>query len=313
MKCRTGQQIPVSNGRESRLLIPEGQPFDLAGTFSCGQAFRWAYDGRTWTGVVDGRAVRVRQQGRTLFLKGTSQKALARYLRLSLDITAVHASICHDQYIRGAVSRFGGTRILDQDPWECLISFICATNANIPVITRRIGLICERYGDPLPGGGAGFPGPDALSRLCEDDLRSCSAGYRAGYLCRTAKMVADDPCWADAILGEEYSEAHRMLMAYPGIGAKAADCVLLFGFGKYEAFPVDVWMKRVMERYPGAPPVGNTLTPASYRRLGEFARGYFGRYAGYAQQYLFMAAREDAGAGVRSRSPSSTGRPSVPS
>jgi N-glycosylase/DNA lyase len=236
-----------------------------------------------------------------------------RYLRLSLDITKVHQSIDRDPLVHDAIRRFGGTRILDQDPWECLISFICATNANIPVITKRIGLICRRFGEPVPGGGFSFPHAESLARSCESDLRTCSAGYRAGYICRTAQMVAEDPGWADSIREVEYHEARKLLMAYPGVGAKAADCVLLFGFGKNEAFPVDVWMRRVMERYPGAPATGTTLTPSAYARTGEFARGYFGPYAGYAQQYLFMAVREDAAGGVRSRSPSLSGRPTVPS
>lgn len=299
------------NSQETVVRIPAGQPFDLAGTLTCGQAFRWSRDGDGWRGVVNSRTVHLSQHGRTVRARGIGSRELKRYLRLSLDITKVHGSIDRDPLVHTAISRFGGTRILDQDPWECLVSFICATNANIPVITKRIGLICRKYGEPVPGGGFSFPTAESLSRSCESDLRSCSAGYRAGYICRTARMVADDPGWADSVRETGYDGARELLMKYPGVGAKAADCILLFGFGKNEAFPVDVWMRRVMERYPGAPATGTSLTHSAYARIGEFARSYFGPYAGYAQQYLFMAAREDAGGGVRSRSPSSSGRPTA--
>jgi N-glycosylase/DNA lyase len=281
---------------ESRLTLPAGQPFDLGLTLSCGQAFRWGQDGCRWNGVIQGRRVSIRQEGQNLFFRGTSRQELSRYLGFSVDLNEVHSSIDRDPWIHQAIEEFGGIRILMQDPWECLISFICATNANIPVITRRIELICRRFGTPLDGGRYTFPDCDALSHACEEEFRSCSAGYRSGYLCKTAAMVATDRSWADEVREAEYPEAHRLLQQFPGIGEKAADCVLLFGFGKWDAFPIDVWIRRAMERYPGAPTSPGSLTPAAYHRTGEFAREYFGRYAGYAQQYLFMAIRQERGA-----------------
>lgn len=281
------------------LRLPEDQPFDLGMTLSCGQAFGWRQAGPWWCGMIGDEQVRLRQRADELLCSGTAAPTLARFLGLSLDLREVHASIDRDPFIHGAVLRYGGTRILSQDPWECLISFICATNANIPVITRRIGLLRERYGDPLPGGGHSFPDCDSLSRSCEQEIRSCCTGYRAPYIRETAAMVADDPSWADRIRAANYPDAHRMLLSFPGVGAKAADCVLLFGFEKWEAFPIDVWVRRAMERYPGAPPDAKKLSPASYRKTGDYARDYFGKYAGYAQQYLFMAVREEAGRTVQ--------------
>ncbi|WP_245618584.1 hypothetical protein [Methanogenium cariaci] len=137
-----------------------------------------------------------------------------------------------------------------------------------------------------------FPTPEALATLSLEEIRGCSLGYRAPYIHKTtAAIAADPPGWAERIRKLPFEEARRALQAYPGIGPKVADCVLLFGFQKYESFPVDVWIRMIMHRLYGIGNPEKSLTPAEYERIRRFAQEHFGPYAGYAQEYLF-AVRE---------------------
>ncbi|WFN33656.1 DNA lyase [Methanogenium sp. S4BF] len=270
-------------------------PLNLDATLSCGQLFRWKKVGDTWQGVADGRVITIRQEGNLLWYTGCSEAFLISYLHLDSDHDAIVSGFCCDSHITAAVCRTGGLRIVRQDPWECLISYLCAQNANIPFITRMIENLCRAAGEPIPAADGtvwyAFPTPAALSALTLEEKRGCTLGYRAPYIHKTAAAIAADPGWADRIREMPFEEARRALMAYPGIGPKVADCVLLFGFQKYESFPVDVWMRMIMHRLYG---IGNpdlSLTPAEYERIRRFAQEHFGPYAGYAQEFLF-AVRE---------------------
>lgn len=266
-------------------------PFSLDATLSCGQLFRWKKREDIWQGVVDGRFITIRQDEHTLSYTGCSEAFLVYYLHLDCSYETMVSGFCCDPHISDAVRQTRGLRIVRQDPWECLISYICAQNANIPFITRMIENMCRRAGRPLtaPDGTRhyAFPTPESLSLLTLEEKRGCTLGYRAPYIHTTAAAIADDPGWADRIREMPYDEARRALMVYSGIGPKVADCVLLFGFQKYESFPVDTWIRMIMHRLYGIGNPDKSLTPAEYERIRRFAQVHFGPYAGYAQEYLF--------------------------
>jgi N-glycosylase/DNA lyase len=268
-----------------RIALQENRPFSLDLTLGCGQVFRWEKSGDWWTGVVGREMIRIRQTRRTLFFEGSSIERIREYFGLDTDLCFILDSIDRDPVIHGAVTNCRGLRLVNQPPWECLASYICATYANIPGIKRKIALLSETFGEPVslgPGSGYySFPSAEVLadSSLC--DLSRCSLGYRAPYLCATAREIAADPGWVDRIHALNYDQARKDLMQYRGVGPKVADCVLLFAFHKYEAFPVDVWIARIMQRYYGAAEKGG------YEQMSRKGREYFGSFAGYAQEYLY--------------------------
>jgi N-glycosylase/DNA lyase len=274
------------------ITLRPDQLFNLDATLSCGQAFRWEAVGDRWHGVVNGYAVCIRQDGNRLIFDGAGEGFVRDYFRLDQDLSAILASINRDPTIDSAIRCCCGLRIVRQQPWECLVSYICATNTNIPAVKRRISLLSERHGDEIEGpfGRAyTFPEPDVLVSVRSPELRDCKLGYRADYVRDTAAWAVEHPDWAERIAALPFEDARQELMHFRGVGPKAADCVLLFAFGIFEAFPVDVWIRRIMaERY--LPELGErSCTPAEYDRIRRFAREYFGEYAGYAQEYLFCA------------------------
>ena len=281
------------------------QPFSLDHTLSCGQVFRWEKDGGWWYGVVDGKVLRVRQNGRKISWQGVDEAMIRHYFQLDLDLPEILASIDRDPLVHAAVAACNGLRIVAQPPWECLASYICATYTNIPVIKKRISLFSARYGEEIPFRGKtyySFPTPETLAEAGECELRECRMGYRAPYLCRTAGVIAGDPGWEQRIYALPYLEARKDLLRLKGVGKKVADCVLLFAFQKYEAFPVDVWIRKILQgRY------AETGESRKDEEIATFGRERFGPYAGYAQEYLFCN-RENIGVEGRTK----TIRPSGP-
>ena len=272
-------------------LRPE-QPFDLDRTLSCGQAFRWEKADGWWQGVAEGRAVRIRQDADRLTFEGADAGFVRDYFRLDQDLPAILASIDRDPIINAAIQECRGLRLVRQQPWECLVSYICATNTNIPAVKRRVALMAERYGKPIDGPfGAtyAFPEPEALAEVTCADLWDCKLGYRTDYVSCAAAFASEHPDWAEQVAALPFEEARRALIQFRGIGPKAADCVLLFAFGFFEAFPVDVWIHRIMAEIYLPDLSGKGCTPAEYERIRRFSRDYFGEYAGYAQEYLYCA------------------------
>jgi N-glycosylase/DNA lyase len=292
-------------------------PFSLEYTLESGQLFRWERRGEWWYGVVGPSALKVKQEGDVLRCSSSSDLAdsalLTRYFRLDEDLNHVLATISKDRVIANAVQKFYGMRLVKQDTWECLASFVLATNANIPRIKKMVAAVCERYGRPFEFEGEpfrGFPSPEALAGASPADLRRCGLGYRAPFLRHVAASVADRRIDFARVESLGYDEARKELLSelfgeklLLGVGPKVADCVLLFSGGKDEAFPIDVWIARALARYyprmldPSmmsrlARDGKLKLSPRDYDRISAAARKRFGKYAGYAQQYLYMAARE---------------------
>ncbi len=272
------------------ITLRPDQPFDLERTLSCGQAFRWERCAGWWQGIVGDRAIRIRQDGNRLTFHGADEACVRDYFRLDQDLPAILTSIDRDPVVHDAIRCCYGLRIVRQQPWECLVSYICATNTNIPAVKRRVSLMAERYGTPIDGPfgiAHTFPAPEALAGVCRADLRDCKLGYRTDAVCEAAAFVARNWNWAETIASLPFEEARTELMRLRGVGPKAADCVLLFAFGFFEAFPVDVWIRRIMAQAYLPDLAGRACTPKEYDRIRRFAREYFGEYAGYAQEYLY--------------------------
>jgi len=278
------------------LILSDNQSFDLASTLSCGQVFGWEQtEGGWWQGSLCRSVMRVRQEDRTLLFEGVDEETLVRYFALDLDLNKILSSVSRDEFIAAAIESRRGLRIVRQDPWECLLSYLCAQNANIPFITRMLSSLRQNFGDKLDSPWGTFqslPRPEVLAALSHEDIATCRPGYRGSYILGTARQIASDPGWEMRIRELPYQEAADDLMKLSGVGPKVADCLLLFGFQKYEAFPVDVWIRRIMQEHYLSPETSCTLTRSAYRRIGTFSRDYFGDYAGYAQEYLY-AARSD--------------------
>ncbi|HJJ85079.1 MAG TPA: DNA glycosylase [Methanocorpusculum sp.] len=260
-------------------------PFNLDLSVSCGQSFRWRKIGEFWYAPVGEAVWKVKQEGDVLLYDGASEADLIRYFGLDVPLDDILADVDRDDLIHSAVSSCRGLRLHRQPTFECLISYICATCANIPGIQMRIENLAKTYGRPLEMDGMTFytfPNPKDLACESPENIRLCKVGYRDKYICGASAYAAENPNWADEIFSMDYKEAKRKLMSLPGVGPKVVDCVLLFAFEKYEAVPIDVWMERIFRtRYIGSE------KKLSYEKAAGYAREHFGKYAGYAQEYLF--------------------------
>ena len=249
--------------------------FSLRTTLESGQFFRWKELDGAFDIFLRDRVMTVRQEGDALRYEGADPEAVRRFFALDHDLPAIHAALARDPILRGPLERFRGLRILRQDPWECVAAFITSAASNIPRISRNVRDMADRFGSP-----PAFPRPHQMGT--EPQLRALRLGFRARYLAEAARLARDGRLdrldgTLDAIRGA--------LLEFPGIGGKVADCVALFAYGRLEAFPVDTWVRKTMRKlYFG----GRKVTD---RRIRNFAARRFGPLAGYAQQYLFVAAR----------------------
>jgi N-glycosylase/DNA lyase len=268
------------------LTLTPRTPFDLEKTLSCGQVFRWEVHDGWWTGVVGDKVIRIRQDEPRLTWEGADRAFISRYFSLDLDLSPVLQGIDKDPVIHRAIESCRGLRIIRQPPWECLASYIIATFSNIPSIKRRIALMCREFGEEICVHGStyySFPFPDLLAGEEKCLQKTCRLGYRAPFLCETAQVLAGHPGWEEELRALPYEDARKVLQEYKGIGKKVADCVLLFGFGRLESVPVDVWIERILRKYY----LQDMKDASNYEYMRRFAQGYFGAYAGYAQEYLF--------------------------
>jgi N-glycosylase/DNA lyase len=244
---------------------------------------------------VDDRVIKIRQDFDKLTFEGAPGRFIRHYFSLDLDLPSILDSADRDPFIHGAITGCRGLRIVRQSPWECTISYICSTNSNIPTITRRIASIAAIFGEKIEFEGIPyhrFPTPSSIAGECER-LKECRLGYRYPYVLDTARAIADDQGWEKRLRHLPCEAARKELMKLRGVGPKAADCILLFAFGKYEAFPVDVWIRRIMKQhYLPALPIDAPLTGREYEAIRSFARNHFGDYCGYAQEYLYASRRE---------------------
>lgn len=260
---------------ENIIRLKKPDMFSLERTLDCGQAFRWESDeSGIFSGVAYGKVMRVREEGDSLLFYGMKKDdvygVFYRYLDLGRDYREITDRYNGDKYLSEAVRACPGIRILRQEPWEALCSFIISQNNNIPRIKGIIKRLCECFGEELESGMFTFPSPDVLSGKAPEDLASLRAGFRAKYIIDAANKVSSGEIDFDKIADSPIEFGRQELQKIKGVGKKVAECTLLYGFGKYEAFPEDVWVKRIMaEMYPDGLPA---CTKGS---------------EGIAQQYLF--------------------------
>ncbi len=277
-----------------RLTLPVSD-FNLEHTLECGQAFRWEKAGEFYYGIIADNLLRVKHDGRRLIIEsgpGLDKGFVSEYFGLKEDLPAIYKEISKDPNIKKAVSKFHGLRILNQDHWECLASFILSTYTNIPRIKKMISGLSKRFGKRLvleDLEGYSFPAAGKIAKAQIKTLKALKLGFRAAYLKETAQKIASGKFDLEGLEGLNYRQAKQEIVSLKGVGEKVADCVLLFSFKKYEAFPVDVWIKRGIEELYFK---GKKTAP---EKIVEFAQERFGRYAGYAQQYLYHYLRHERG------------------
>ncbi len=279
----------VSNRARAGLVLPVAPPYNLNRTLTCGQLFRWQCTGPIATGIISGHAVRLTQEvGGIRVESPLSPEEITRlrlYLGLDEPLAEIERELCRDPVLRRVVPTMTGIALMRQDPWECLISFIISAFNNIPKVEQSLARLADRFGESPGDSRCPFPTPTRLATATLRELRSCLLGYRAPYVQKVARQVMSGQVDLAAIGRLPYEEARAALLALPGVGDKVADCMLLFAYGKREAFPVDVWVKRVVEQWYFD---GRTQT---LRQIRAFGVTRFGALAGYAQQHLYHYAR----------------------
>lgn len=264
---------------ENFIVIPDVRDLDLEQTLDCGQSFRWEKqnDG-SFSGVAFGKYVNISLDGTDMVIKNAApedEKIWREYFDLELDYGKIRGDISKLHPVLEEAARYApGIRILRQEPYEALCTFIISQNNNIKRIKGIVARLCESFGDEIDEGVYTFPTAERLAELTPDDLAPLRAGFRNRYIIDSAKKVASGEVDLELCKTADYEAARAELMKITGVGVKVADCTLLFGMHRVEAFPVDVWMKRAMEKlFPG------------------MSANDFGEYAGIAQQYIFHYSR----------------------
>ncbi len=268
-----------------------GEQMDPALIFNCGQAFRFEQEETgAYRGIAYGRQIWCRKtpNGMELFpVTPEEMEAIWKgYFDLDFCYPPEDARFSSDAVLREAAQCCAGLRILRQEPFETIITFILSANNNIARIRGIVKKLCELAGEQIAPGCFAFPAPQALAGQSEEALRACGAGYRARYVLETARKVAEGYD-LERFYGMDYAAARAELCTLSGVGPKVADCILLFAYQKREAFPADVWIRRMLgELYK--------FEPKNDGEILQFASEHFGEYGGLAQQYLFHYMRTQA-------------------
>lgn len=281
------------NGRD--LILYDTEDFDLLSTFECGQCFRWEHiSEHEYIGIAYGKVLRIKKEDDKITFFDTSdddfEKIWHNYFDFGKSYTEIKNKLSGDLVLAEAIAFGSGIRILNQEPFEALISFIISASNNIPRIKGIIDRLCRNFGEEIQYMGESyfsFPAPERLAALTLDELSVIRAGFRDKYILSAAKLVASGELDLDTLKEATVNDAKARLMEISGVGNKVSDCVLLFGLGKCDSFPIDVWVKRIMEHCY----FGGKATPTT--AISAYAAEHFGEYGGYAQQYLFYWAREN--------------------
>lgn len=282
-------------------------PFNLRHTLECGQVFRWERLKDWWYGVVKEKVIKIKQVGDNLQFQSFPERVNAdfiqNYFRIDDNLRFILSEINKDEHIGKAIQHFYGLRIIRQEPWECLISYLCATYKKIPAIKEMIHNLCRQFGRKIAFDGYRFytfPKPSDLAEASLENIRKCKLGFRVKRVLETSKIIKSKKLDLEALRQVPYEKAKLELLKLPGVGHKVADCVLLFSLDRLQAFPVDVWIKKsILESYPKffnqsfieKVSKKGSISNHDYKKFSIFGRKYFGLYAGYAQEYLFHCTR----------------------
>ena len=283
-------EIQVEN---NNIILKNVRDFNLTHIFECGQAFRFNKTGENeYTGVAKGHALTISQINDDVILYDTSYDDFCNiwhdFFDLSTDYGAIKKAVSVDSYMNEAINYGYGIRILKQDLWETIISFIISASNNVPRIKGIVERLCAAFGEEIEYRGKiyySFPTPHVLSSLTKDELGIIRAGFRDKYIIDACKKISQNEIELHMFDTLTTSQAKNTLMSIDGIGEKVSNCILLFGLGRTDSFPVDVWIKRIMEYcyFDGE---------QSILAISNLAKEKFGKFGGYAQQYLFYWARE---------------------
>lgn len=283
-----GYEVSVQH---DSVIVHKIRDFNVEHTFECGQCFRWLrQDDGSYTGVAKGKVLNVNVVEQDLVLKNTNIDCFKNiwfdYFDLGRDYGKIKEAVAKDDNMKKATEFGWGIRLLKQDIWEALISFIISANNRIPRIMKSIGIIAKQYGEGIIEEFYSFPNAQQLAATTVEKLEESKAGFRCKYILDAAHMVNTEDIELEKLAKLSVSDAKAELMRIHGVGPKVADCVMLYSGTSHEVFPTDVWVRRVMEEL-------YFNREASFKEIGEFATNYFGQLAGFAQQYLFYYAREN--------------------
>ncbi|MPQ43926.1 DNA-3-methyladenine glycosylase family protein [Clostridium tarantellae] len=299
----------------NKVILKNTKNFNIKQTFECGQCFRWEkVNDNDFIGVAYGKVIEVEQKNDIIIIYNTNEEDFnniwLKYFDLKRDYSKIKEELSKDQLLESSVEYGYGIRLLNQEPFELVISFIISARNSIPVISKTIKNISEKWGNSIEYKGKiyyAFPTIEQLSHANLEEIQSTGASFRSKYIYDTVKNIYNcelakkgelqsnkleeiemilNKYDLDKIAKMNDDDCHKALQEFMGIGAKVADCIMLFSMNKYSAFPVDVWVKRAMMHFYGA-------EDSSLNKIRIFARNRFGEISGFAQQYLFYYAREN--------------------
>lgn len=289
---------------QNGVILKGVRNFELPHIFDCGQCFRWNREKNgNYIGTAFGKVIEVEKKEDDVFIYNTCEKDFkeiwCEYFDLYRDYGEIKHILGKDPILKKAVEFGGGIRLLKQEPFELIVSFIISANNRIPMIKKAIENISKRWGETLEFKDKvyyAFPKLDRLKEATLEEIEACGTGFRAKYIVDTISKIYDNGTKSggsyheaydiDWIKMQEDEACHKELQKFMGIGPKVADCIMLFSMQKYSAFPVDVWVKRAMNHFYLAPDV-------SLKKIRDFGVNKFGELSGFAQQYLFYYAREN--------------------
>jgi N-glycosylase/DNA lyase len=277
--------------------------FDPVISISSGQVFLWEKHKNSWYGIQGDQVIKFTQSDKSIeFLSFPEDKSCEQKIfRLDDDIKEIFEEISHDPLICRLAKTYPGLRLIRQEPHQCLFSFVCASNTNIPMIRRMLYNMTRKFGKHKKVDGMDFftfPSAAAINRASVNELRDCGLGYRTKAIKAVAHAITSGRLDFDLLKKTSYYESKEELLQVYGIGNKIADCVLLFSLEKLDAFPIDVWIARALATHYSwlyKSKFHDKIAPHQYEQLSDGARRYFGKYAGYAQQYLYYHTRQAAG------------------
>ena len=266
---------------------------DIDNSINSGQVFLWKKDGPDWYGINGQDILKINKNA----VIKSIQNSKTDFFRKNDNMQEIIKSISKDKTVKEAIKQYEGLRIFKQDPFQCMISFIISSNSNIQKIKNSLEKITKKFGVKVEIQNKEFflfPKPEKLAKASIEEIKKCGVGYRAPFIKQAAEMIFSKKIDLEYLEKLDYKEAKKNICLIPGVGNKVADCILLFSLNKLEAFPLDTWMIKILEKYYSNEfkIETKTITQKQYEILHEKIVNYFGPYCGYAQQFLFKMERE---------------------